>query len=363
VNSLLIREPIFGLLGYKNVRERTRSHGREASAMTITRRHFSAGTVAGLITFSRAAIAQQIPKLTVRTDFLPWGMHAGLHLGVVKGWFKEAGVDVDVSDGRGSTVTMQQVATGDVDIGWVQLGAMAVVRGKGVPITSIAGLARRGDLGALVPKDSGLKTVKDLEGKKVAYTAGTSWGTLVDPFFAAGGSSKDKVNLVSVDQTALLSIYMSGAVDATLTTYPFAKTTADRQRPSNGILLADVGINIPSYGLVCAQRTLDTRRDVLRRFVPVVVRAWEHIYNDNKIDEGVEAIVKQRPNERLDLEIVRGQIVEYKPFMTTEATKGKRFGWQSDDDWKGTIDILEKTKAIPAGSKPADYYTNEFVPS
>lgn len=331
--------------------------------MKISRRRFSAGVAAGLMALGRPALAQGLPRLAVRTDFLPWGMHAGLHLGVVKGWFKEAGVDVEVSDGRGSGVTMQQVATGDIDIGWVQLGAMAVARGKGVPITSIAGLARRGDLGALVPKDSGMTKVKDLEGKKVAYTAGTSWGTLVDPFFTAGGISKEKVNLVSVDQTALLSIYMSGNVDATLTTYPFAKTTADRQRPSNGILLADVGLNIPSYGLICAQRTLDTRSDVLSRFVPVVVRAWEYIYNDNKIEEGVEAIAKQRSNERLDLEIIRGQIVEYKPFMVTEATKGKRFGWQSDEDWKGTIAVLEKTNAIPAGSKPADYYTNRFVPS
>jgi NitT/TauT family transport system substrate-binding protein len=256
---------------------------------------------------------------------------------------------------------MQQVATGDVDIGWVQLGAMAVARGKGMPIISIAGLARRGDLGALVPKDSGMKKVKDLEGKRVAYTAGTSWGSLVDPFFAAGGASRDKVNLVSVDQTALLSIYMSGGVDATLTTFPFAKTTADRQRPSEGILLADVGINIPSYGLIVTRRTLDTKEDALRRFVPVVVRAWEYIYNDH-IDEGVDAIVKQRPNERLDLGILRGQIVEYRPFFFTDATKGKRFGWQSDADWKGTIDILEKTKAIPTGSAPSDYYTNKLVP-
>jgi NitT/TauT family transport system substrate-binding protein len=142
--------------------------------MKISRRRFSAGVAAGLMALGRPALAQGLPRLAVRTDFLPWGMHAGLHLGVVKGWFKEAGVDVEVSDGRGSGVTMQQVATGDIDIGWVQLGAMAVARGKGVPITSIAGLARRGDLGALVPKDSGMTKVKDLEGKKVAYTAGTS---------------------------------------------------------------------------------------------------------------------------------------------------------------------------------------------
>jgi len=330
--------------------------------MTITRRSFWKGAAAaGLMAANGPAIAQQLPKLTARVDFLPWGMHAGLHLGVMKGWFKEAGLDVEVSDGRGSGVTMQQVATGDVDIGWVQLGAMAVARGKGMPIISIAGLARRGDLGALVPKDSGMKKVKDLEGKRVAYTAGTSWGSLVDPFFAAGGASREKVNLVSVDQTALLSIYMSGGVDATLTTFPFAKTTADRQRPSEGILLADVGINIPSYGLIVTRRTLDTKEDALRRFVPVVVRAWEYIYNDH-IDEGVDAIVKQRPNERLDLGILRGQIVEYRPFFFTDATKGKRFGWQSDADWKGTIDILEKTKAIPTGSAPSDYYTNKLVP-
>lgn len=330
--------------------------------MTITRRSFAkTAAAAGLLTLGRPAIAQALPKLTARVDFLPWGMHAGLHLGVEKGWFKEAGLDVEVSDGKGSGITMQQVAAGDVDIGWVQLGVMAIARGKGMPITSIAGLVRRGDLGALVPKGAGLTKVKDLEGKKVAYTAGTSWGPLVDPFLEAGGTSRDKVNLVSVDQTALLSIYASGGVDATLTTFPFAKPTADRQRPSDGILLADVGINIPSYGLIVAQRTLDAKDDALRRFVPVVIKAWEYIYSD-KIDEAVQAILKQRPNEKLDAGILRDQIVEYKSFFVTEATKGKRFGWQSEEDWKGTIAVLEKVKSIPAGSKPSDYYTNKFVP-
>ena len=89
-----------------------------------------------------SARAQSLPKLVVRVDFSPWGMHAGLHLGVEKGWFKEAGLDVEVSDGKGTGIVLPQVASGDVDVGWVQLGAMAVARGKGIPVTSIAGLAR-----------------------------------------------------------------------------------------------------------------------------------------------------------------------------------------------------------------------------
>lgn len=331
--------------------------------MTISRRAFAKSALAvGLLGRTATARAQSLPKLAVRVDFSPWGMHAGLHLGVEKGWFKEAGLDVEVSDGKGSGIVLPQVASGDVDVGWVQLGAMAVARGKGIPVTSIAGLARRGDLGALVPKGSGMTKVKDLEGKKVAYTAGTSWGAMLDPFLEAGGASKDKVNLVNVDQSALISIYVSGQADATLTTYPFAKTSADRQRPSDGILLADVGLNIPSYGLVVSQKTLETKDDALRRLVPVVIKAFEYIY-PNRIDEGVQAIVKQRPNEKLDTEILRGQLVEYEKFFYTDATKGKRYGWQSEEDWKGTIAVLEKTKSIPAGSKPSDYYTNRFIPS
>ena len=109
--------------------------------MRITRRSFAkSAAAAALFAFGRPAVAQALPKLVVRVDFSPWGMHAGLHLGVEKGWFKEAGLDVEVSDGKGTGIVLPQVASGDVDVGWVQLGAMAVARGKGIPVTSIAGL-------------------------------------------------------------------------------------------------------------------------------------------------------------------------------------------------------------------------------
>ena len=73
--------------------------------LMITRRGFSAAAAAGFMAFGNKADAQPLPRLTVRTDFLPWGMHAGLHLGVVKGWFKEAGIDVEVSAWRAAATS------------------------------------------------------------------------------------------------------------------------------------------------------------------------------------------------------------------------------------------------------------------
>jgi NitT/TauT family transport system substrate-binding protein len=330
--------------------------------MTVTRRQFTAGAAAGLAATLTPAIAQQPQKLTIRTDFPPWGMHAGLHLAVDNGSFKDAGLDVDVSDGKGSSLVMQQVAAGEIDVGWVQLGPMAAARGKGLPLTSIAGFVRKSDLGGLVPKDSDIKTVKDLEGKKVAYSAASSWGSLIDVFLEAGGTSRDKIDLISVDSSSLLAVYLSKQADCTLTTYPFAKPVADRQRPSNGLLFSDVGLNFPSYGLVVKEATLTSRGDALGRFVPVLVKSWEYI-NNGHVDGAVAAMMRQRAAEKLDVEILKGQIVGYQPFFATARTKDKRYGWQSDDDWKDTLAILEKTKLVPAGTKTSDYYTNKFVPA
>lgn len=327
--------------------------------MNIMRRTIAAALLTAAA--STAALGQDASNsLKVRVDWLPWGIHAGLHLAAEKGWFKDAGLNVEISDGKGSSLTMQQVAAGEIEVGQVQLSAMAAARGQGMPLISIAGLARLGDLGAIVPKDKGLKTVKDLEGKKVAYTAASGWGPLADPFFVAGGTDRSKIDLVNVDASSLLSVYAAGTVDAVLTTYPFAKPTADRKRPSEGILLASVGINLPSYGLITNTRTLQTKEAALKKFVPIVVRAWEYIYAGH-IDEAVKAIASQRANEKLDLDIVRDQIVEFQPFFETENTKGKKFGWQSEKDWQGTIDVLAKVGTIPAGSKTSDYFTNAFV--
>src|SRR5262249_40859284 len=41
-------------------------------------------------------------KLSVRLDFSPWGVQAAMHLAKNKGWFKDANLDIDVQDGRGS---------------------------------------------------------------------------------------------------------------------------------------------------------------------------------------------------------------------------------------------------------------------
>src|ERR1700710_1707116 len=86
-------------------------------------------TVIAASTGVSPALAQD--KLSVRLDFSPWGVQAAMHLAQNRGWFKEAKLDVDIQDGRGSGNTIQLVNAGQADVGQVQVGLVGSARAKG----------------------------------------------------------------------------------------------------------------------------------------------------------------------------------------------------------------------------------------
>src|SRR5258708_4794343 len=120
--------------------------------------------------------ARAADPLSVRLDWSPHAMHCSFHLAVEQGWFKKADLDVRIEDGNGSTTTVQIVGGGGFDVGHAALAPMAIGRGAGLPVISVAGVLRTGDMGILV--DSKLKVTKleELQGKKIDYTAGSLEG-------------------------------------------------------------------------------------------------------------------------------------------------------------------------------------------
>src|SRR4051812_23297891 len=85
-------------------------------------------TAITLSTIPLGARASAQDKLSVRLDFSPWGVQSAMHLAKNKGWFKEANLDVDIQDGRGSGNTIQLVNAGQADVGQVQVGLVGSAR-------------------------------------------------------------------------------------------------------------------------------------------------------------------------------------------------------------------------------------------
>ena len=322
----------------------------------------SAALAAAFSLAAGTAGAQAPEKITVRLDFTPWGIQAALHLAKSKGWFAEQGLDVTIEDGTGTLPGIQLVGAGKVEVAAVQLGPMALARENGLPVIGIAGFARRGDLAVLVDAATGPKSFKELAGKKFVSFTGSPWVPFIKSFAKGAGLSEEEFAVTMVAPPAMVSTYASGNADGFLSLAPFGVPLLAKSRPSRALLAGDVGIVFPSFGLVSNEETVKKRPAVLRKLVQTNIRAWEYIYqNAANTEEGVKAIMSERPQAKLDADLLRGQIVAYREFFDTPNTKGKRFGWQAEADWTAAIKSMEAAGAIKPGRKPAEYYTNQFV--
>jgi NitT/TauT family transport system substrate-binding protein len=316
--------------------------------------------VAGAATLAAPHVARaQEEKLSVRLDFSPWGVQAAMHLAEVRGWFKEAGLAVDVQDGRGSGNTLQLVNAGQVDVGQIQVGLIAQAREQGATVKAFAGFGRRTDLAVLVDRDSPITKVQDFRGKSIVVFAASPWAPFIDAWLKAGGLDRNSVNVMFVDPAALWGTYTAKRADGLMSTTPSAIPVAAGPRPSKAINAEDAGVAFPSYGLIATEATLRARGAALRKLVATQQRAWAHLKGN--LDDGVEAMLRQRPDAKLDRGVVREQIRLTIEFFDTPATKDKPIGWQAESDWTASLKALEAAGAIKPGWSAANYFTNDLV--
>ena len=327
-------------------------------SIIVDRRAVVAGL--GLLAAARTVRAQALEPLSVRLDFSPWGIHAAMHLANQKGWFREAGLAVDVQDGRGSGNTLQLVNAGQVDVGQIQVGLIGQARGNGATVRSFADWGRRTDLAVMVDRDSPLQKVADFRGKSIVVFAASPWAPFIDLWLRNGGLDRSSTTIMIVDPGALWGTYSARRADAVMSTPASALPVIDKARPSRAILAEDAGIAYPSYGLVATEAVLASKADALKRLVTVQQHAWTHI-RDGGIEDGVAAMIAARPDAKLDPASLREQIRLSLQFFETPATAGKPLGWQAAADWEAGLRSLQEAGAVKPGWTATDYYTNGFI--
>jgi NitT/TauT family transport system substrate-binding protein len=329
------------------------------SGSGLARRFFA--PLVGIILSIFSFHVQAEEKLTVQTGSLD-GVHAALFLALQKGWFREAGFDVSIMDGKGSATAIQQVSAGQGDVAYSQLATMAAAIDNGMRLISIACFVRAGDNGVMVGSDTGINVPKDLAQRRIAFATGTASAALMDGFFKKTGLSRHQMILVGVDLSALATLYVSGKVDAAVNTIGYFGPIVSGSRPSRAIPFSEAGIRVPGVGLIIRKSDEDAKANTLSRFVPVTVRAWKYIL-DGHVDEAVDAMMAQKAGNRMDRAVLMGQVKAYLQAFDTPATTGKGIGWQSESDWMGAIEDLKGAGLIQKEWQPKEFYTNRFLPN
>lgn len=303
--------------------------------------------------------AKALDHLTVQMAFYPQGPQAYLFLAQKKGWFQQAGLDVQVLDGRGSNYSMQVLSSGHADVGEGMLSPIGPARDRGAKVKVIAEWINKDGPAIIVPADSGITGPAGLKGKKLGIIASGTWPPLLDSFFKKFGMSQNDMQLVYLDSTALFTSYASKNLDGMLTV-DLAYTEANPLRPSIRFSALNYGVKLPGYGLYATEDTIAQRSDVLKRFIQVCAKTMTYIYNGHE-EEAAEAIRQERPNAKLPVPLMTSQIKFYTFLRFSDATKGKPPGWQSPKEWDERVAYMKSVGMIKGDAVSKDFYTNAFT--
>jgi NitT/TauT family transport system substrate-binding protein len=334
-------------------------HGA-STTRSFVRTLAAAGLIA--VSFVSAASAQSGKRdVTLRLDWLFQGPNSGFVVAKDKGYYDEAGLNVDIGPGRGSGSTAQLVASKATMFGFSDGYVVGNSVAKDMNITMVASIYRRNPTAVVVLKDSDIKTLKDLEGKSIGISTGATqfqqWPAVVKGCNLDGS----KITVINIDPAGSVPALVTGKVQA-IAGYaqgyvPGVEVRAKKE--ARIFWYADCGVNAVSNGIIVHRDMLKQDPDLIRSFVKASIKGF--LYGRQHPDEAVA--ITRKFSEAVVPEIARRELEMSFATWVTPNTAGKPLGWMSDKDWQSTVEVLKQYGGVSAPLEASALFTNEFVPA
>ena len=237
--------------------------------------------MAAAIGIGSTAFAEDTLKLTVGQRGL-WDTSIS-DVGQRAGIFKKHGLTLEILYTQGSGETQQAVFSGSVDVG-VSVGVMGVLSGysKGAPVRIIGSeITGAGDVYWYVKSDSPIKTIKDCDGKTIAFsTVGASTHGVVTAFIEQYGLTAAKPTQTGGPAPTLTAV-MSGQIDVGWAAPPFGLDQLDRNEIRQIATGNDTIFKGQTVRLVITNpQTLQSRRDAIIRYMRAYRETIDWMYSD-----------------------------------------------------------------------------------
>lgn len=192
--------------------------------MALQRSRFLAGSLT-LLAAASAARAARAQTSNLRVGATANDTYAQAYYAQDMGFFKKAGLDVDLQTLNNGAAISAAIAAGALDVGVSTPVQLANAVARGVPFVLVAAGALetpKVPVGmVLVAKNGPLRTAKDLEGKTVAVNAlKTLSESVLDLWLAQNGADTAKVHTVETTFSEMGAAIERGTVAAAVVSEP-----------------------------------------------------------------------------------------------------------------------------------------------
>ncbi len=298
-------------------------------------------------------------RLSVALDFYVNPDHAGIFTALERGYFDEAGLEVDPQVPSDPSAPIRQVAAGRADLAISYQPEVLLAQDQGLPVIAVAALVARPLTSLISLPEARIDEVADLEGKTIA-TAGIPYqADYLDAILDREGLDIDDVEQQDVGLN-LLPAVLSGSADAMLGGFLNVEGVDLAERGLDPRVIPVDRLGIPTYDelvLVASTERLADDPEAIRLFIAALERGTRAAVRDP--EGATEAVLAA--GDGLEPKLTRAEIERTLPLLLPERGS-QTFGYMDAREWERFAGFFADRGLISTRPTAAEMFTDEYLP-
>ncbi len=250
------------------------------------------------------SLGHSLPKVSLQLIWKHQGQFVGYYVAKEKGFYREAGLDVDIREFDFDMDVTQDVLTGKADFG-IGRSSLVLEKMEGRDVYLLSAMFQHSPLMLLALKRDDLKTISDLKDKRIMVADNMVGMAALTSMLLSNRVTPD--HYTEQDHTFNVDDLITGKTDAVaayISNEPF-------QMEKRGIEYtmfkpADYGIDFYSDILFTSKQLHDANPEMMSRFNKASLRGWQYAFEN--IEEAVAIIFEKYNTQNRDRDALRFEV-------------------------------------------------------
>lgn len=281
--------------------------------------------------------AHALEKATLQLKWLHHFQFAGYYAALEKGFYRQAGLDVTIREGGPGINLAQEVLSGTADFA-VGTSALLLERSKGYDLVVLAQIFQHSAEVLLVPRKTGIHSVRDMVGRRVMYTR-------------QGGETLAHLKKRGIDENTIIQVphqgnpqdLLNGKADVMLA-YSFNEPFVLERAGEPYLLFSARSSGIDFYGdnLFTTRKLADQRPAFVNAFREATLQGWRYALEHKQ--EIVELILAKYARDK-DRDWLLFEANQIENLIQPRLVK---LGHQNPERWQHIADVFVDLGMLPS---------------
>ncbi len=284
--------------------------------------------------------------------------HAGIFMAIDKGYFRQAGLEVQPQVPSDPSAPIKEVAAGRADLAVSYEPEVLLAADQGLDVKAVAAVVDQPLTSLISLPEAGIATAADLNGKTVG-TAGIPYQSdyleTIEQFAGVPSSSVKEVNV----GLNLLPTLIGGKVDAILGGFRNIEGVDLQQRGLDPSIVPVDQLGVPSYDelvLVARSSTVDDHPGAIRAFISALAQGTNFAIGHPQ--EAANAVLQA--GKGLDPVQTRAEVDATLPLLAP--AEGRPYGYLDPARWQAYASWMAQHDLISSAPSTDEVLTDDLLP-